>query len=87
MNVGRALLLRVVLLCLSIFLSSHPSVPAVCGHFNMVIIIGFLPNVIYGLLNSNPHPNMNMCFVGQTMNKMPDKMAAACQFALVDTLT
>ena len=28
-----------------------------------------------------------MGFVGRIINKMADKMAAACQFALVDTLT
>ena len=46
-----------------------------CGHSNLVILIGFLPNFIYGLLPSNSH-SLNMGFVQQMIYKMVDKMAA-----------
>ena len=50
-----------------------------CGHSNLVILIGFLPNFIYGLLPSNPGSSSNMSFVQQKITKM----ATACQFASV----
>ena len=49
--------------------------------------IRFLLNFIYRLLPTISQPGLNMGFVGWIINKMADKMAAACQFALVDTLT
>ena len=54
-----------------------------CGHSNLVILIGFLPNFIYGLLPSNSGLSSNMSFVRQTITKMVDKMAAFYQFATV----
>ena len=67
--------------CLSFCLSIRFVVTLTWSFF-----IGFLL-FIYGLLPSNSHPSSNMGFVGPTINYMADKMAAACLFALVDTLT
>ena len=54
-----------------------------CGHSNLVILIGLFPNFIYGLLSSNPGSSSNMSFARQTITKMADKMAAACQLASI----
>ena len=64
--------------CLSVRLSVR-----CCGHSNLVILIGFLPNFIHGLLPSTPGSNLNMSFVGPIISKMADKMAAAYQFASI----
>ena len=80
----------------SVFLSRHPFLTndnedgwqngrclSVCiyrGHSNLVILIGFLPNFIYGLLPSNPDSSLDMSFVRQTITKMANKMAASYQF-------
>ena len=56
------------------------------SHSNLVILIGFLPNFIYGLLPSDFRSSPNMGFVRRTITKMANKMAAAYQFALFDTL-
>ena len=59
-----------------------------CGRLSTFVgtltFIGFLPNFIYGLLPSNSYSSLNMGFVPPT--KIADKMAAACQFAFLDTL-
>ena len=65
--------------------SACPSV-RVCGHSNLVIhmyFIGFLPNIIYGML---PLTLAQAGIWGLGTNNMADKMAAACRFALVDTI-
>ena len=50
------------------------------GQSNLVILIGFLPNFIYGFLTSNPVKSLNMSFVRQTITNKADKMVAAHQF-------
>ena len=70
----------------ALLFSACPSVcPSVrcCGHSNLVILSRLLPNFIYGLLPSTSGSSLNMCFVGQTITKMADKMAAAYQFAFI----
>ena len=70
-----------ILLLGALLFSASPSVcPTV--HLSVITLnwsffIGFLPNFIYGFLG----------FVGGKINKMVNKTAAACRFALVDTLT
>ena len=51
-----------------------------------LFLMGFFPNFIFGLLPSNSSSSSNTSFVLQTITKMANKMAAAYQFALVDTL-
>ena len=50
-------------------------------------LVKFLPNFMDGLLPTNSSPSLNIGFVGRRINKMADKMASLCQFALVDTLS
>ena len=46
------------------------------AHSNLVIFIGFLPNLMYGLLLSNSCSSSNTSLVRRTITKMADKMAA-----------
>ena len=48
-----------------------------------LLLMGCLPNFIYVLLPSNPGLSLNISFVGQTITKMVDKMAASYQLASV----
>ena len=53
-------------------------------------VLGFLPNLIFGLLPSNPGSSLNMSFVRQTITKMADKRPppiSLCPPAAVVTLT
>ena len=54
-----------------------------CGRSNLVILVVFLQNFIYGLHSSNPGSSLNMSFVRQAITMMADKMAAAYQFASI----
>ena len=72
MNVGGAhLFLARSSFCLSVY--CH-------GHSNFVILIGFLPNFIHGLLLSNSLSSLNTGFVRQTIIKMAGKMATAYRY-------
>ena len=56
--------------------------------FNLVILIGFLPNFIYGLLSSNSRLSSNTFFsLCRTISKKAKKMAAAYQCPGQVTLT
>ena len=51
-----------------------------CGRSNLVILIKFLSNFIYGLLSSNLGSSLNMGFVWWTITKKANKMPAVFQF-------
>ena len=55
---------------------------SVRGHSNSLILIGFIPNFIYGLFPSTSGSSSNMGFVQHPITKMADKMAATYQYLL-----
>ena len=60
----------------------HLSKSAVVVTLTQSFLIGFFPNFIYELLPSTFHSSLNMGFVGLTITKMADKMAATYQYPL-----
>ena len=70
-NVGEALLFSA---CLSVSLSVVT--------LTQSILIGFLPNFIYGLLASTSHSSWNTFFARHPIIKLADKMAATYHYPL-----
>ena len=60
----------------------HLSISAVVVTLTQSFLMGFLPNFIYELLSSSFRSSLNMGFMGHTITKMSDKMAATYQCLL-----
>ena len=62
--------------------SACPSVRLSVVTVTQLLLIGFLPNFIYGLLPPTSSSSSNTGFVRHPITKMADKMAATYQYLL-----